>query len=123
MSYSVVLVDDHLLIAKAIGSVIEQFSNYEVLYECDNGKTLTERLSQPGRTPDIVLLDISMPVMDGFQTATWLKENHPGILVMALSMQADDDSLLKMIKCGAKGYLHKNVHPAELEKALDSLIQ
>jgi DNA-binding NarL/FixJ family response regulator len=122
MSYSVVLVDDHLLIAKAIGSIIEQFRNYDVLYECDNGKTLTERFRNNKEIPDIVLLDISMPVMDGFQTAQWLKENHPDVMVMALTMQGDDEALLRMIKSGAKGYLQKNVHPAELEKALDSLV-
>jgi DNA-binding NarL/FixJ family response regulator len=122
MSYSVVLVDDHLLIAKAIGSIIEQFRNYDVLYECDNGKTLTERFRNNREIPDIVLLDISMPIMDGFQTAQWLREHHPDVMVMALTMQGDDDALLRMIKSGAKGYLQKNVHPAELEKALDSLV-
>jgi len=123
MPHTVVLVDDHLLIAKALASVINQFDGYEVLYECDNGKSLIEAFSQHKSIPYIVLLDISMPVMDGFATAKWLKENHPEILVMALTMQGDDDSLINMIKNGAKGYLHKNVHPADLEKALDSLVQ
>ncbi len=61
--------------------------------------------------------------MDGFETANWLKETHPQILIMALSMQDDEQSLIKMIKSGAKGYLLKNVHPAELEKALNSLVK
>ncbi|MEQ1553476.1 MAG: response regulator transcription factor [Ferruginibacter sp.] len=73
--------------------------------------------------PDIVLLDISMPLMDGFATAEWLRENHPEILVMALSMQDDEQSLIKMVRAGAKGYLLKNVHPSELEKALDALVK
>lgn len=123
MPVSIVIVDDHLLIAKAITSIIEQFSRYEVLYECENGKALMERFNMKKNIPDIVLLDISMPVMDGFQTAAWLKENHPLVSVMALTMQGDEDSLIKMIKNGAKGYLQKNVHPAELEKALDALVQ
>lgn len=123
MSYSIVIVDDHLLIAKAITSIIEQFRNFEVLYECDNGKALIERFQVERNIPDIVLLDISMPVMNGFETATWLKENHPAVFVMALTMQGDDESLIKMIKAGAKGYLQKNVHPVELEKALISLVE
>lgn len=123
MTHTVVLVDDHLLIAKAIGSVIEQFPGYEVLYECENGSSLMERCRNKKDIPDIVLLDISMPVMDGFQTAQWLRDHHPDVMVMALSMRGDDDSLIKMIKSGAKGYLHKNVHPTELEKALDSLVK
>ncbi|MEO6455861.1 MAG: response regulator transcription factor [Ginsengibacter sp.] len=123
MQHTIAIIDDHLLIAKAITSIIEQYRNYEVLYECENGKVLIEKFRHKKNIPDIILLDISMPVMDGFETALWLKENHPEILVMALTMQGDDESLIKMIKCGAKGYLHKNVHPAELEKALDMLVQ
>lgn len=123
MTHSIVIVDDHLLIAKALSSIIEHFSNYKVLYECENGQALIEKLKQKKNIPDIVLLDIVMPVMDGLETAQWLRENHPQVIVMALTMQNDDDSLIKMIQSGAKGYLHKNVHPTELEKALDMLVQ
>lgn len=120
--YSVVIVDDHLLIAKAIASIIDQYKQYEVLYETENGRLLTEAFNQAKNIPDIVLLDISMPVMDGFATARWLRENHPAVKVMALTMQGDDESLIKMIKAGAIGYLNKNVHPAELEKALNTMV-
>lgn len=120
--YTIAIADDHLLIAKAISSIVAEFKNFTVLYEVENGKVLQEKFALQKNIPDIVLLDISMPVMDGFATAAWLKENHPAVLVMALSMQDDDDALVKMIKNGAKGYLHKNVHPAELEKALDTLV-
>lgn len=123
MAHTVALVDDHLLIAKAISSIIEQFRDFEVLYECDNGKSLQERFKTKKNIPDIVLLDISMPMMDGFETAVWIKENHPAVMMMALTMQGDDESLIRMIKCGAHGYLHKNVHPTELQKALESLVQ
>ena len=84
---------------------------------------LQEKLAIKKNIPDIVLLDISMPIMDGFETAKWVKENHPHVLIMALSMQDDEQSLIKMIKNGANGYLLKNVHPAELEKALDALLK
>jgi DNA-binding NarL/FixJ family response regulator len=122
MKYKVAITDDHLLIAKAISSIVEGFKDFEVIYEAENGKVLQERIASSKNKPDIVLLDISMPVMDGFATAAWLKEIHPEILVMALSVQDDDESLIKMIKAGARGYLHKNVHPAELEKALQTLV-
>ena len=123
MPHTIVIADDHILIAKAIASIIERFHGYEVLYECENGKALTDKFAQKKNIPDILLLDISMPVMDGFETAIWIREHHPEVLIMALTMQGDDESLIKMIKCGAKGYLQKNVHPAELEKALESLIE
>jgi len=122
MSYSIVMVDDHILIAKAIAGVIEKFPNYHVIYEVEHGKALVEQFKQPRNIPDIVLLDITMPVMDGFKTAKWLKTNHPDVLILALSMQDDDLSLIKMIKSGAKGYLLKNIQPAELKIALDELV-
>lgn len=123
MKYNIAIVDDHILIAKALSGIIENFKNFEVLYECENGKTLQEKFSNKKNIPDIVLLDISMPVMDGFETAQWVRESHPEVLIIALSMQDDEQSLIKMIKSGAKGYLLKNVHPLELEKALDSLVK
>lgn len=122
MDHSVVIVDDHILIAKAIAGIIDSFPNYTVLYEAEHGKALTEKFRVSKNIPDIVLLDISMPVMDGFETAQWLKAHHPGVLIMALSMQNDDMSLIKMIKAGAKGYLLKNIYPGELEKALNALV-
>lgn len=123
MKQTIVIVDDHLLIAKAIASVIENFKNYDVLYESENGSDMIEQFRVKKNIPDIVLLDISMPVMNGFETAGWLKENYPAVKVMALTMQGDDDSLIRMIKAGASGYLNKNVHPSELEKALNHLCE
>ena len=122
MQYKVVVVDDHNLIAKAISGIINNFTNYAVLYEAEHGKALIEKFRDPRNIPDIVLLDISMPVMDGFETAKWIKKNHPEVLILTLSMQDDELSLLKMIKSGANGYLLKNIHPIELEQALDVLV-
>jgi DNA-binding NarL/FixJ family response regulator len=123
MINSIAIIDDHILIAKALTGIIENFKQFNVLYECENGKALQEKFFVKKNIPDIVLLDISMPIMDGFATATWLKETHPEVLIMALSMQDDEQSLIKMIKSGAKGYLLKNVHPTELEKALNALVK
>jgi DNA-binding NarL/FixJ family response regulator len=118
MKNTIVIVDDHTLIAQALRGIIANFEQFEVLYECENGQTLIEKLKVKNNIPTIVLLDISMPIMDGFETAKWLKENHPEVLIMTLSMQDDEQSVIKMIKNGANGYLLKNTHPAELEKAL-----
>jgi len=123
MQHSIVIVDDHILIAKALTGIIDNFKQYHVLYECENGRQLQEKFAIENNVPDIVLLDISMPVMDGFATAAWLREQYPAILIMALSMQDDEQSLIKMIKSGTNGYLLKNVHPAELEKALGTLVK
>jgi len=122
MKYSIVIVDDHILIGKALRGIIANFENFDVWYECENGKELQEQMDAKKTVPNIVLLDISMPIMDGFETALWLKQTHPNTLVMALSMQDDDESVIKMIKNGAKGYLLKNSHPIDLERALKAMV-
>jgi len=68
------------------------------------------------------LLDINMPVMNGFETIKWLTENHPEIKVLALSVEDNEQVILKMIREGAKGYFLKDIHPDELEEALQVVI-
>jgi len=122
MKHKLVIVDDHILIANALSNIISDFKKFEVTYLCENGLDLQKKIkSKP--LPDVILLDVSMPEMDGFETVEWLKEEYPDILVMALSMQNDDRSLIKMIKNGAKGYMLKNTNPSELEKGLENLIE
>ena len=123
IKHSVVLVDDHLLIAKAIAGIINSMADFRVMYEVENGADLIEKFKSNTNIPEIVLLDISMPVMNGFETCLWLKQNHPDVLVMALSMQDDDESLLTMVQNGAKGYMLKNTHPVDLEYGLKTLVE
>ena len=123
MKKRIAIVDDHVLIAQAIKGMISNFKNFEVLYECENGKELIDKIIKKNQLPDIVLLDISMPIMNGFDTAKWLQENHPDIMVVVLSMQTDEESVNKMIKYGAKSYLLKNSHPRDLEMALNTMVE
>ena len=122
MNYNIVIVDDHVLIANALAEIISKFKDFNVVYTCENGKDLQQKINTTIK-PDIILLDVSMPEMDGFETAKWLSETYPDILIMALSMQNDDASLIKMIKNGAKGYMLKNIQPLELEMSLQKLIK
>ncbi len=121
MNYSLAIVDDHAMVARALAGIINNFPNYSVLYEAEHGKAMIEKFKIAKNVPDIVLLDIAMPEMDGFETAAWLKKNHPGVQVMALSMQNDDMSLIRMVRSGAKGYLLKNNPPEQLKLALDEM--
>jgi DNA-binding NarL/FixJ family response regulator len=121
MKKTIVIVDDHLLIAKALEGIIDNFEDFQVIYVAENGQDLIDKFQSNHEIPDIILMDISMPIMDGFESVLWLKKNHPSIKVMALSMQGDDNSVIKMIKNGAKGYLLKNTHPRDLETALIKL--
>ncbi|WP_316827621.1 response regulator transcription factor [Pedobacter miscanthi] len=121
MKKTIVVVDDHILIAKALQGIINNFAAFEVIYVCENGKDMIGNFESNCIIPDIVLLDISMPIMDGYETVSWLKEHYPDIKVMALSMQDEEKSVIKMVSNGATGYLLKNAHPVELENALTKL--
>ncbi|MEM6523421.1 MAG: response regulator transcription factor [Bacteroidota bacterium] len=123
MKYTVVIVDDHTLVARALAKMVNQFEGFNVLYEVGNGRELIEKLEKQENLPDIVLLDINMPIMDGFETATWLKGNHPEVHILALSVQEEERILVKIIRCGAGGYLLKNVRPSDLEHALESIVR
>lgn len=117
----VALVDDHKLFRKGLLELINGFSGYTVTLEADNGKDLIHKLF-PEKIPDIVLLDISMPVMNGYETATWLQAHHPGVKILALSMSQKEETVLGMLRCGIHGYLLKTADPSELRMALDALL-
>ena len=117
---SIVLVDDHSLLRMGLASLVESQGNV-VLYEADNGKEFLEKLDT-NNLPDIVLMDINMPEMDGFETTQWLKQNHPEVKVLALSMYDNETSIIRMLKCGAKGYILKDSEPAELKAAIAALM-
>ena len=116
----VVLVDDHVLLRNGLTSLINSFGGYKVLFEANHGKDFIDQL-KPGNVPEIVLLDINMPEMDGYETAIWLKKNHPLIKVLSLSMYDNENAIIRMFKAGAKGYILKDCDPSELRTALDSV--
>lgn len=117
---SVAVVDDHILLRNGLANLIRSFDQYEVLFEADNGKDFIEKL-KTNEIPSIILMDINMPEMDGYETALWLKKNHPAVKVLALSMYDQENAIIRMLKNGAKGYILKDIDPAEFKIALDSL--
>ncbi|MFP5040726.1 response regulator [Parasediminibacterium sp. JCM 36343] len=120
--YSVVLVDDHSLLRSGLATLINTYDDYKVMFEADHGKDFIQLLMHQKKLPDLVLLDITMPVMDGFLTARWIKENHPEIKILALSMMDDETTIIKMLRSGATGYILKNTKGKELLAALDSIM-
>lgn len=117
----VAIADDHSLLRNALAKLIGTFEGYTVIFEADNGKDLRNKIMQHV-VPDIVLLDVNMPEMDGFETTQWLHKNYPHIRILALSMLSDEKTIIKMFRLGAKGYLLKNTDPSELKQALDSIV-
>ncbi|HEX7902288.1 MAG TPA: response regulator transcription factor [Chitinophagaceae bacterium] len=118
---TVAIADDHSLLRNALAKLINTFDGYSLVFEADNGKDLRNKITEHG-IPDIVVLDVNMPEMDGFETTQWLYKNYPQIKILALSMLSDERTIIKMFRLGAKGYLLKNADPEELKEALDSLI-
>lgn len=114
-SIKIALADDHTLIRKSIRNMLEQ-DDFQVICEASNGKELIERIVSS--VPDVVIMDISMPLMDGVQATHWLKNNLPEVRVLALSMMDDDTSVIRMIRAGARGYVLKDIEPRELRKAI-----
>lgn len=117
----VAIADDHSLLRNALATLINGFEGYSVVMQADNGKDLCAKIIQ-SVLPDIVLLDVNMPEMDGFETTQWLYKKYPHIKVLALSMLSDERTIIKIFRLGAKGYLLKNTDPAELKTALDSVM-
>lgn len=123
MTYSVVVVDDHILLSQAIGGLVNDFEQFEVLYTCKNGQELLEKFKNPKNIPDIVLMDVNMPIMNGIETTANLYENYPAVKVLALSIEEDETTILKMLRAGAKGYLMKDVKKSELYQALLEVVE
>jgi DNA-binding NarL/FixJ family response regulator len=112
------LTDDHTLVRKGLVAILEELG-YDCVLDTDNGEELIAHL--PEVEPDVVLMDYAMPEMDGVEVTTYLTENFPDIKVLALTMNDDDLSIIRMIKAGARGYILKGATPAELQLAIDEV--
>ncbi|MEO7767063.1 MAG: response regulator transcription factor [Ferruginibacter sp.] len=116
------LVDDHKLFRKGLINLIEMVCpDCVILFEADNGIDLQAKL-KTSLEPDIILMDINMPQMDGFSAVQWLNENYPLIKILVVSMIEKEESVVRMLKLGVKGYLGKDVEPNELGEALNAII-
>ena len=118
----IVLVDDHVLLRNGLSVMISSFPEYAVLFEADNGKDFIRQLD-PNNLPDLVLLDVSMPEMNGYETASWLLNNYPDINILVLSMFNEERCIIKMLQNGAKGYILKDIRPIELLQAIDTVCE
>ncbi len=117
---TIALTDDHALLRNGLAELVNKLG-HTVFFEASNGKEFISRLN-PDNLPEMVLMDINMPEMDGYETTQWLKENHPDVKVLALSMYDNETSIIRMLKCGAKGYILKDSEPAELKAAIEDVM-
>jgi len=121
MKITIGIADDHQLFLKSLSILVESFKTFTILVDALNGEMLLKRLESLKELPDLILLDVNMPVLDGPATAKIISEKYPRIKLVALSMKDDDTSVINMIRAGCCAYLLKEIHPNELEKALNEV--
>lgn len=121
MKITIGIVDDHQLFLKSLTVLINSFDGCEVILEALNGEELMRKLEAAEKKPDILLVDVNMPVMDGPRAVAKITSAYPAIRISALSMKADDLTIIKMLKAGSSAYLLKDIHPDELERALNEI--
>ena len=116
----VAMADDHILLRNALAALINNSGECSVIFECSNGNDLINKI-KTGTPPDVVILDLNMPEMDGHQTALYLQKNHPEIKILMLTMYDSELALIRLLKAGVKGFMKKDIHPTELMHAIQSV--
>lgn len=117
----IAIVDDHSLFRKGMASLLEESGEFKVIMEAGDGRELLDKLAES--QPEVILLDLNMPVMDGSETLSHLKDQFPDIKVIILSMHQEDAMILHLMKEGAHGYLLKESEPEEVELAIRSVLE
>lgn len=117
---TVALVDDHEMLRSGLAGLINSFQDFKVIFEAGNGKEFIEKLDKKN-PPAIVLLDITMPFMDGYETALWIKTELPSCKVLVLSMLSNDMAIIRMLRNGVKGYILKESKPSILRQAMEAI--
>ncbi|WP_046757246.1 response regulator transcription factor [Kordia jejudonensis] len=112
------LVDDHLLFREGIKAIFQDEKHMGILLEASNGSEFLEALQSSVLKPEVVLLDIRMPIMDGYETAKIVLEKYPDMKIIVLTMHEEERHIIKMIELGVNGYLMKNASP---EEVIDSI--
>lgn len=116
----VYIADDHTIFRKAMVSLLQSFHRIAKVRDAENGKELLALVKD--EQPDLVLLDLQMPVMDGSETCEILANRYPDVKVIVLSMHDSERYILHMMDLGARAFLFKNVEPDELEQAIYSVV-
>lgn len=119
----VAIADDHALFRKGLFEILSGFQEIEPIMEASTGKELLEKIAANKVKPEVCILDINMPVMNGYDTAKAIREKHKKIKILALSMYDNESNIIKMLRSGAHGYVLKDVEPDQLRNAIISIFQ
>jgi DNA-binding NarL/FixJ family response regulator len=118
----IALVDDHILFRTALSSLINKFGNCAVIMEAGSGEELIAAIKS-GIAPDLVLLDLNMPEMDGFDTAKWIQANKPEIAILMLTMYNTELTMIRLLQAGVRGFLKKDATPLQLKSAINNVME
>ena len=118
MKINVAIADDQKLFRKGMIALVNSFEDVKIIFEAENGKQLVSLLNSEPVKPNIILLDLSMPEMNGLEALKIIKEKHSSVGVIVLTIHEAEHHILATIQAGANGYLAKNAEPEEVEKAI-----
>jgi DNA-binding NarL/FixJ family response regulator len=118
----IAIVDDHTLFRQGISSILSENEDIRIVFDAANGTIMKEKIATHP-LPDVILMDITMPQVNGYDATRWLKQNYPSVKVLALSMFEEDEPIIKMLKCGAGGYILKESTAADLEFAVKTIAE
>lgn len=120
---NVVITDDHRLFRKGIRALLLDFDFTGYVKEAENGEELLALLAEETILPDVILLDLRMPVMDGVEAQKMIKKLYPQIRTIILTMEDDDQFIIHLVNEGVNGYLLKNADPDEMEMAIKKVVE
>jgi len=120
-SLSIGIVDDHTLFRSGLANLLSEFDEINVVFEATNGIDMQKQLIQHPNV-QLILMDINMPIMDGYSATQYVKKTNPTINVLALSMHEDENAIIGMLKAGAGGYVLKGSTPSDLVIAIKAVI-
>lgn len=115
---NIIVTDDHKLFRKGICALLSDFDFVNEIDEAGNGEELIDLIKSKAEAPDLVLLDVNMPVMDGIEATKYLKSHYTDLRIIIISMEEDVQLVSHLVEEGVDGYLLKNADPDELEMAL-----
>jgi DNA-binding NarL/FixJ family response regulator len=118
----IAVVDDHTLFRQGISSLLAENGEIKIVFDAPNGAVMKEKITKYP-LPQVILMDITMPVVNGYEATQWLKQNYPSVKVLALSMFEDDEPIIKMLKCGAGGYILKESNASDLVYAIKTIAE
>ncbi len=119
--YNVYIADDHTLFRKAMVNLIRTFEKVKEVKDAENGKELLNLIKQ--EAPDVAIIDLQMPVMDGTEASEQIIQKYPDVKIIILTMHDSDKYILHMMEMGVHAFLLKNTEPEELERAIYSVVE